>query len=178
MTRMTSALLTVAAITAATGVVAYAQDAKPATNAEAAPHTEVLTISDPRAANFVEMKGTAFANASLRGDLSKEAGTFLSRTAPGGVASWHRHTPIEEFAVLVGNVVVQVKGHAPLALGPGGYSQVPAGAPHRFRCTSKEACILFTVGAGAYDMHWVDQDGHDITDEQAKTRPDEVGKTW
>ncbi len=145
---------------------------------DCAEKAEVLTILDPTKADFIKMEGTSFSNLSLRGDISKEAGTFLSHTAPGGVAPWHWHTPIEEFAVLTGDVVVQVQGSDPVALSPGGYSQVPAGATHRFRCVSEEACILFTVGAGAYDLHWVDEERNELTSEEAFARPDEVGETW
>jgi quercetin dioxygenase-like cupin family protein len=139
---------------------------------------KVLTILDPTKATYVKMEGTAFSNLSLRGDISKQAGTFLSYTDPHGVAPWHWHTPIEEFAVLTGEVVVQVQGSAPVSLKVGGYSQVPAGRTHRFRCVSENACILFTVGSGAYDLHWVDEKRHELTSAAAMARPTEVGVTW
>lgn len=140
--------------------------------------TDILTIPNPFEGRFVRMEGTPFSNMALRGDLTKEGGTFLSRTDANGVAPWHWHSPIEEFVVLTGNVVVQVKGHAPVALSPGGYSQAPGKVPHRFRCIGNQDCILLTIGAGAYDMHWVDEHGNELTSEQALSRPNEIGKTW
>lgn len=129
---------------------------------------DVLTLASPEDGSYQAVPGSdSFKMMSLRGDTAKEGGTFLSRMAPGAVAPWHWHTATEEFVVLKGTVVCQLQDNEPARLKTGAYSQLPARQVHRFRCTEDGECIVFVVGSGGYDLHWVDGKGREISEQEA-----------
>jgi len=145
------------------------------------PYKRVLTVPRPDDTDYVEVPGSngAFQMKPLRGDLAKEAGTYLTRLSPGAWVPWHYHSATEEFVVLKGSVVVQRMGTDAIPLGLGGYSQLPGTHIHRFRCTEEGECVLFGVGEAAFDIHWVDEDGNPISEDEAKNRAAKQGaQTW
>ncbi len=139
----------------------------------------VLTLPHCDMADFDSgAEASSFQSAMLRGDMMTESATFLTRMAPGAVAPWHWHTHTEELVVLKGTIVAQLEGHEPVRVGAGGYSQLPGKHAHRFRCTEEEGCLLFVVDEGAFDLHWIDENGNDITEEEAYERAEKEGGTW
>lgn len=139
---------------------------------------KVLTIPAPDKASYDQMEGGDFGMLSLRGNILEQSGTFLSRMNPGAVAPWHWHSPTEEFVVVKGAVLVQLKGEKAIRLEVGGYTQLPANRIHRFRCDSDEESIVFVVSDGAYDLHWVDEDGNEISEEEANRLSVIAGRDW
>jgi quercetin dioxygenase-like cupin family protein len=141
--------------------------------------TPVLTLPHCDQADFESgAEASSFQSAMLRGDMMTGAATFLTRMAPGAVAPWHWHTHTEELVVLRGTIVAQLEGHAPVHVSAGGYSQLPGKHVHRFRCTDEEGCLLFVVDEGAFDLHWVDKSGNDVSEEEAYRLAEQESSSW
>ena len=80
---------------------------------------------------------------------------------------YHWHTPSEELIVLQGAPLAQMRGERPVMLKVGSYSQLPSGHIHRFRCTSKVDCLIFLVADAAFDIHFANDAGKEISTEAA-----------
>ena len=134
--------------------------------------SHALTQQRPEDANFKPVPGAAPCNTmmSLRGDLGKEAATFMTKLTAGCIAPWHWHTPTEEIVILKGETIAQMKGEAPQRLPTGAYSQLTAKHPHRFRCTEASECIVLVIADGPFDIHWIDDKGKEIPFEEASKR--------
>lgn len=53
-------------------------------------------------------------------------------------------------------------------LGPGGYGMMPSKHVHQFTCTS--ACSAFVSSDAAFDIHYVDASGAEISPDAALTK--------
>ena len=63
------------------------------------------------------------------------------------------------------DVMKSMKEGAPVVLKAGGFVELPAKHVHQFRCT--EACTLYVLSDGKFDIHYVDPEGKEISPEQA-----------
>ena len=135
-----------------------------------------LSASDPRpraasppaGRNVAQMKLVAFpglppcARAAIEsGDPTKGPSVLLAKMAAGCTVPWHWHTPNEHLMLVSGVARVQMKGEPPLTLRAGGYALMPAHHVHQFRCVS--ACTMFVYSDTAFDIHYVDARGREIT---------------
>lgn len=156
---------------------AYAAQPKSGAPHAAMGASHALTLTNPEEAQFKPVPGAAPCNTmmSLRGDLSKEAATFMTKMTAGCIAPWHWHTPTEEIVLLKGETVSQMKGEAPMTLKAGAYSQLAGKHPHRFRCTAASECIMIVIADGPFDIHWIDPGGKEIPFEEASRRAEAEG---
>jgi quercetin dioxygenase-like cupin family protein len=117
--------------------------------------------------------------APLHGDMSKGSATLMVRMTAGCMVPYHWHTPSEEMIVMQGTALSQMRGERPVMLKVGAYTQLPSPHVHRFRCTSKVDCLFFLVADAAFDIHFVDEAGKEISTEAAlaAARKDS-GKQW
>jgi hypothetical protein len=60
---------------------------------------------------------------------------------------------------------MEMKDAATSAVAPGDYVYLPGKHNHQFSCPS--ACTFFNTTEGAFDIHYIDKDGKEITPEQA-----------
>ena len=143
-------------------------------------HEGGILLQDPSGADFQASPGvpecTSFAG--LRGDISKGPGTLMVRMRPGCVVPFHWHTPSEEIVILQGAPLAQMLSERPVMLKVGSYSQLPGKHVHRFRCTSKVDCVLFLVADAAFDIHFVDDSGKEISTEEALKAAATAGTDW
>ncbi len=96
------------------------------------------------------------------GDPSKGASVILFKGKAGCTIPWHWHTPTEHVMVVSGSVKIAMKDNASAAvLGPGGYAMMPSKHLHEFTCTS--ACTGFVSSDAAFDIHYVDSTGKEIS---------------
>jgi len=144
-----------AGVLAVMAVSAPAQDAPPMTSA-----------------NVADMKFTAFpgmptcATGSVQtGDPSKGASFIFAKMAAGCVFPWHWHTPNEHLMMVTGAGRMEMKDGTPVTLKPGGFALMPSKHVHQFRCTT--ACTLYVYSDGAFDMHYVDAAGKELTPDDA-----------
>ena len=99
------------------------------------------------------------------GDPSKGPSVIVFKGAAGCLIPWHWHTPTEHVVIVSGSAKVEMKGGASATLGPGGYAMMPSKHGHQFTCTS--ACTAFVNSDGAFDIHYMDANGKEISPEAA-----------
>lgn len=91
----------------------------------------------------------------LNGDPKMNGADVFLRVPGNYSIPPHSHTSAERMILVAGNLEVKYKDQELLVLKPGSYAFGPAKHPHKARCTSKEACVLFIgfnepVDANAY----------------------------
>jgi len=99
------------------------------------------------------------------GDPSKGPSVIVFKGTAGCVIPWHWHTPTEQVMIISGSAKVEMKGGATSTLGPGGYVMMPSKHVHQFTCAS--ACSAFVHSDGAFDIHYLDAGGKEISPEVA-----------
>ena len=68
--------------------------------------------------------------------------------------------------IVTGSAKVEMKDTGKTAvLGPGGYAMMPSKHVHQFTCSS--ACSAFVSSDAAFDIHYVDASGEEISLEKA-----------
>ena len=117
---------------------------------------------------FVSVPGlpTCVTQAVESGDPSKGPSMILFKAKAGCAIPWHWHTPTEQIMVVSGKGQMEMKDDGgATVLGPGGYAMMPSKHVHRFKCIS--ACTAFVTGDAAFDIHYLDPDGKEISPEIA-----------
>jgi quercetin dioxygenase-like cupin family protein len=132
-------------------------------------HAADMGVMKKMSANtFAAMPGLpSCATAAVEsGDPAKGASVMLGKGSAGCVVPWHWHTPTEHVMIVSGSAKVEMKdGGKTEVLGPGGYAMMPSKHVHQFTCTS--ACSFFVSSDGAFDIHYVDAGGQEISPEKA-----------
>jgi quercetin dioxygenase-like cupin family protein len=99
------------------------------------------------------------------GDPSKGASVIVFKGTAGCSIPWHWHTPTEHVMIVSGSAKVEMKGGSSAILSPGGYAMMPSKHVHQFTCTS--ACSAFVNSDGAFDIHYLDTNGKEISPDAA-----------
>ena len=107
--------------------------------------------------------------AILRGDPRWGPAWVLLKLASGCRVPWHWHTPTEDLVVISGQGSLEMKDGKALRFTPGAYTSLPSHHVHRANCT--RACLLFDAADGAFDIHYVDANGEEISADQALKQP-------
>jgi quercetin dioxygenase-like cupin family protein len=96
------------------------------------------------------------------GDPSKGASVIVFKGTAGCLIPWHWHTPTEQVMIVTGSAKIEMKDTGKAAvLGPGGYAMMPSKHVHQFTCAS--ACSAFVSSDAAFDIHYVDGSGAEIS---------------
>jgi len=122
--------------------------------------------------NMTEMKFMAFpgmptcASGSVQtGDPGKGSSIIFAKMAAGCTFPWHWHTPTEHLMIVSGTAKAEMKGSAPATLRAGAFALMPSKHVHRFSCPT--ACTLYIYSDVAFDMHYVDDAGKELTPDDA-----------
>ena len=67
--------------------------------------------------------------------------------------------------IVSGVARLETKDGKPLTLRAGGFALMPSRHVHRFRCTS--SCVLYVYSDAAFDIHYVDGNGKEISPDTA-----------
>jgi quercetin dioxygenase-like cupin family protein len=120
---------------------------------------------------FAPMPGLpACASLSVqRGDPSKGAAVILLKAASGCVIPWHWHTVNESLVMVNGRAKIEMKDGAPVTFRPGDFIFLPGKHTHQFSCLA--ACMLYVMPDGAFDIHYVDASGKEISPDEAIKTP-------
>jgi len=102
-----------------------------------------------------------------KGDPSKGASVILAKFAPGCVAPFHWHTPSETAMIVSGSLEVQMNDEKPFVARHGDFAYLPPHHVHRATCVSTSPCMVFLSSDAAFDIHWVDASGQEISLESA-----------
>ena len=103
--------------------------------------------------------------AILRGDPRSGPAWVLLRLASGCRVPWHWHKANETLVVISGRGTLAMKDGPPLQFVPGAYASLPSRHMHRANCS--RTCLLFNGADAAFDIHYVDASGEEISLEKA-----------
>ena len=95
------------------------------------------------------------------GDPSKGPSFILAKGTAGCVFPWHWHTPNEHLMIISGAASLQMKDAKAVTLRSGAFALMPSHHVHQFKCLS--ACVLYVYSDTAFDMHYVDKQGNEIS---------------
>ena len=137
----------------------------------------------PAGRNMTEMKfvmipglPTCGSGSVQSGDPSKGPSIILAKVAAGCSIPWHWHTPNEHVMMVSGMAHIEMKDGAPLTLRAGGFAKMPSRHVHQFRCGAAP-CALYIYSDTAFDIHYVDGEGKEISPEQALKAVKETAAT-
>jgi quercetin dioxygenase-like cupin family protein len=99
------------------------------------------------------------------GDPSKGPAVLLVKAASGCTVPWHWHSANENLMIVSGRAKAEMKGGKAVDLKSGDYLKMPAKGVHQF--TAVSAMMMFVATDGAFDIHYVDGSGNEITPDQA-----------
>jgi len=116
---------------------------------------------------FVNFPGlpTCLTLSVQHGDPSNGPSVILAKFAKGCAVPWHWHTADEQLMIVSGSGKVEMKDSPAASVRSGDYVLLPAKHPHQFTCVA--ACTLFIAPSGAFDIHYVDKDGKEISPDEA-----------
>ena len=131
--------------------------------------TAVAGAQETQVSNLAQMKFTplpgapsCFTMAVVEGDPGKGPSTFVLRGTPGCDAPMHYHTPNERVVLATGSAYLQMQGDSKVTLlKPGAFVLAPSKHPHHLTCTG--GCQLYLFSDAAFDIHWVNPDGKEIS---------------
>lgn len=83
----------------------------------------------------------------------------------GCVIAWHWHTPIESVMIASGTGRMEMRDGKSMTLTSGGVAIMPANNVHQFTCV--KTCTIFIHSNVAFDIHYVDKQGKEITPAEA-----------
>ena len=134
--------------------------------------TSVYAEDQPKIVNAAEAKFAAFPNtpkcakgAVQNGDPNQGASVMLLRFTPGCSVPTHWHTPNEQVMMVSGTAKLTPHAGEAKVLRSGAYAFMPSKHPHSFICTT--ACSFYLTSDGAFDIHYVDASGKEISADEA-----------
>jgi quercetin dioxygenase-like cupin family protein len=99
------------------------------------------------------------------GDPTKGPSIIAAKVSTGCVIPWHWHTPNENLMLVSGVARLEMKDGKPFTLRPGGFALMPSRHVHQFRC--ERTCHLYIYSDAAFDLHYVDAKGNEISPPEA-----------
>ena len=130
---------------------------------------EEATVSTAATAKFSAIPNApeCFTISVERGDPTKGPSVILAKFAPGCVAPFHWHSPSETVMVVSGSLQTQMHGEAAFVAHRGDFVFMPPRHVHRATCLGAAPCLVFLSSDAAFDIHWVDVEGNEISLEAA-----------
>ncbi len=108
--------------------------------------------------------------AAVKGDPAQGPAVLLFKFAAGCAVPWHTHTPSETVILVGGALRFEMKGEAPVNMRSGAFVFLPSGHIHRASCSPPGDCLVYAMADGVFDVRWVDDEGNEITLEEALRR--------
>lgn len=93
---------------------------------------------------------TAVQRVVLWGDPKTGEHAMLRRFPAGYAPAPHKHPATERVVVVAGTILVRYAGSAEKTLGPGSYSEIPAGMEHVVKCADGVECIFLLSSPGPF----------------------------
>ncbi|MEP6913195.1 MAG: cupin domain-containing protein [bacterium] len=95
------------------------------------------------------------------GDPTAGPSVIFAKIPAGCSIPWHWHTPNEHVMIVSGVARMEMKDGKPLTLRAGGFALMSSHHVHQFRC--QRACQLYIYSDVAFDIHYVDRQGNEIS---------------
>ncbi len=126
-----------------------------------------MTYAAKAASKFVNFPGlpTCLTGSVQSGDPSSGPSVILAKAASSCVIPWHWHSVSEQVMIVSGAAKVGMKDGKPMTVHSGDYLSLPEKNVHEFTCVA--ACTFFIVPSGAFDIHYVDKGGKEISPDEA-----------
>jgi len=102
----------------------------------------------------------------VSGDPAQGNTIIYASIAAGCTIPWHWHTPTEHVMISSGVARLEVKDHKAMTLTSGGFAVLPSKHVHQFHC-NRGPCQIFVYSDLAFDLHYVNAKGDEITPDQA-----------
>jgi quercetin dioxygenase-like cupin family protein len=122
----------------------------------------------PSGRNVAEMKLTTIpglptcARGSVQSGNPTNASSIIFAKMPAGCSiPWHWHTPNEHVMIVNGVARLDMKDAKSLVLRSGGFAMLPSKHVHQFRC--RQACSIYIYSDVAFDIHYVNGKGDEIS---------------
>jgi len=122
--------------------------------------------------NVTEMKMTTIpglptcALGSVQSGNPTNAASIIFAKLPAGCSiPWHWHTPTEHVMIVSGVVRMDMKDAKSLTLRAGGFVVLPSHHVHQARCP--QACSIYIYSDVAFDIHYVNAQGTEISPGEA-----------
>ena len=109
------------------------------------------------------------------GDPSKGSSIILLKIKAGCTIPWHWHTPSEHLMMVSGMGRAEMKDGDTVALQSGGFALMPSKHVHQFSC--QRECTLYVYSDAAFDLHYVDPKGQELTPADALKAVKETAAT-
>lgn len=109
------------------------------------------------------------------GDPTKGPSIIFARIPAGCSIPWHWHTPSEHLMIVSGVARMEMKDGKPLTLRAGGFALMPSQHVHQFRC--EKACQLYIYSDVAFDIHYINKQGNEISPSEALKAVKETAAT-
>ena len=135
--------------------------------AHAADDAAKMVTVNPQALKFIPIPDMPACSSAglLRGDPSSGPAWVLLKLASGCRVPWHWHTANETLVVISGRGTLAMKDGPPLQFAPGAYASLPSHHAHQATCA--RSCLLFSIADAAFDIHYVDAKGDEISSDKA-----------
>lgn len=125
-------------------------------------------VADMKFANIPSLP-TCLEGSVQTGDPADAPFILLVKTKAGCVVPWHWHTANEHLMIVSGAASVAMRDDGkPVVVKAGGFALLPAKHTHELRCV--ETCTFFLYSDGAFDIHYVDPGGKEISAKAALAR--------
>ena len=127
---------------------------------------------------FVTIPGlpTCATMAVVNGDPTTGAATLVATTSEGCSIPWHWHTSNESVMMVKGVAKIEMKGTHSAEIKEGGFAYLPSKHVHQFKCV-KDGCNFFLHIDSAFDIHYVNKKGKEITPADALKAVKETAAT-
>ena len=134
---------------------------------QSAPAEDKPAHAASAASQFMNFPGlpTCVKGSVKNGDPSKGGSVILAKATAGCLVPWHWHTANEQLFMSSGSAKVEMKDASPATLQAAGYLNLPAKGHHQFTCVA--ACTFFIASDAAFDIHYVDKEGKEISPDEA-----------
>jgi mannose-6-phosphate isomerase-like protein (cupin superfamily) len=107
--------------------------------------------------------------AILRGDPRTGPAWVYLKLDSGCRVPWHWHSANETLVVISGKGTIEMKDGPTIPLTPGAYAALPSHHQHQSICT--RSCLFFNAADDAFDIHYMDPAGNEISLEEALKLP-------
>jgi quercetin dioxygenase-like cupin family protein len=126
---------------------------------------------------FVTIPGlpTCTTGSVQSGNPTKGPSFILAKAPAGCSVPWHWHTANEHLMLVSGSARLEMKDGKSLTLLAGGFALMPTREVHQFSCLTE--CILYVYSDVAFDIHYVDKSGNEISPADALKMVKETAAT-
>jgi mannose-6-phosphate isomerase-like protein (cupin superfamily) len=138
------------------------------THADAPLEMKTLTPETVKYISIPDMPACATA-AILRGNPRSGPAWVFLKLDSGCRIPWHWHTANESLMVISGRGKLEMKDGPTIKFTPGAFADLPSHHQHQATCT--QSCLFFNAADDAFDIHYMDPAGDEISLEEALKLP-------